>query len=41
MACNARTDGNNRARLTMRYMLDTNICIYLIKNHPPLSLIHI
>ena len=19
----------------MRYMLDTNICIYLIKNHPP------
>jgi tRNA(fMet)-specific endonuclease VapC len=35
LACNARTDGNNRARLTMRYMLDTNICIYLIKNHPP------
>ena len=37
----------------MRYMLDTNICIYLIKSHPPqvlrrlesltlgLSLIHI
>ena len=24
-----------RARLSMRYMLDTNICIYLIKNHPP------
>lgn len=22
-------------RLTMRYMLDTNICIDLIKNHPP------
>lgn len=21
--------------LTMRYLLDTNICIYLIKNHPP------
>ena len=24
--------------LTMRYMLDTNICIYLIKNHPPMVL---
>ncbi len=22
----------------MRYMLDTNICIYLIKNHPPQAL---
>ena len=35
MARNARTDGNHRTRLTMRFMLDTNICIYLIKNHPP------
>ena len=35
MARNARTGGNHRTRLTMRFMLDTNICIYLIKNHPP------
>lgn len=31
-ACAGR---QRRARLSMRYMLDTNICIYLIKNHPP------
>ena len=35
MAGGAHTDGDNRARLSMRYMLDTHICIYLIKNHPP------
>jgi tRNA(fMet)-specific endonuclease VapC len=25
----------------MRYMLDTNICIYLIKNHPPQVLLRL
>ena len=35
MGRGACTGRHHRARLSMRYMLDTNICIYLIKSHPP------